>query len=41
MLALSDQLYMKAVICKMILSTEMGFVDETGNTLKAAVQPEE
>jgi len=30
-LAHSHWLYMKAVICKMIVFTEMGFVDETGN----------
>jgi hypothetical protein len=25
---------MKAVICEMMVSTEIGFVDETGNNLK-------
>jgi len=38
-LAPSYGLYTKAVICKMLVFTEMRFVDETGNILKVTVQP--
>ena len=33
----SHGLYVKTVICKMIVFTEMGFVDETGNNINVAV----
>ena len=36
-LALSHGLYMKTVICKMIVFMEMGFVDETVNNLNVTV----
>ena len=36
-LAPSHGLYMKAVICKILVFTEMGFVDETGNNLNVTV----
>ena len=38
-LAPSYGLYTKAVICKMLVFTEIGFVDERGNNLNGKVQP--